>query len=146
MSCNSRTIVERWFEEVWNLRRTETIEELLTSESVCYTDNGPIRGPDEFKQRQHTPFLLAFPDLRVDVDAIITQGDQAVVRWTAIGTHSGDALGVPATHRAVRFRGITWLHVDDGKLAYGWQSSNIAEVLRGLGCSAPKPDVPISAR
>ncbi len=26
----------RWFEEVWNQRRTETIDELLTDESVSH--------------------------------------------------------------------------------------------------------------
>ena len=64
MSRDNIALVRRWFEEVWNRRRAETIDELLTGESVCHADEGPIRGPEEFKARQHAPFLAAFPDLR----------------------------------------------------------------------------------
>jgi hypothetical protein len=40
------------------------------------------------------------------------------------------------THEAVTFRGITWVHVRDGKLREGWQSSNIPEVTRMLAASS----------
>jgi steroid delta-isomerase-like uncharacterized protein len=108
------------------------IDELVTAESVCHAEEGPMRGPDEFRERQYHPFISAFPDLRVEVEAIIAQDDVVVVRWSAVGTHSGDGLGFPATHATASFRGITWIDVRDGKLREGWQSSNIPEVLRGL--------------
>ena len=136
MSHENIALVRRWFEEVWNERRAETIDELVTGESVCYADDGPIRGPDEFKERQHVPFLAAFPDLRVEVEEIIAQGDHVVVRWIATGSHDGDGLGFRATHVTASFRGITWMKVRDGKLTEGWQSSNIPEVIRGLAASA----------
>lgn len=136
MSHDNITLVRRWFEEVWNQRRAGTIDELVTAESVCHADDGPMRGPDEFKQRQYTPFLAAFTDLRVAVEAIIAHGDEVVVRWTAAGTHSGDALGFPATGEPVSFRGITWIHVHNGKMIEAWQSSNIPEVIRSLSTTA----------
>jgi steroid delta-isomerase-like uncharacterized protein len=132
MSQDNVAVIRRWFEEIWNQRRPQTIEELLTSESVCHGDDGPIRGPDEFKERQYTPLTTMFPDLRVEVEATLAQADQVVIRWIATGTHDGDGLGIRATGETVCFRGITWVQIRDGKLIEGWQSSNIPEVMRFL--------------
>jgi predicted ester cyclase len=132
MPHDNIALVRRWFEEIWNQRRPDVIDELLTGESVCHAEDGPIRGPGEFKERQYDPFTSAFPDLRVAVEAIIGQDDVVVVRWSAAGTHSGDGLGFRATRASVSFRGLTWVHVRDGKMVEGWQSSNIPEVIRGL--------------
>jgi steroid delta-isomerase-like uncharacterized protein len=136
MSHDNSALVRRWFEEVWNQRRAETIDELLTGESVLHADEGPLRGPEEFKARQYTPFLAAFPDLRVEIESMIAQDDHVVVRWSATGTHCGDGLGCRPTQETASFRGITWIHVRDGKLMDGWQSSNIPEVVRGLSARA----------
>jgi steroid delta-isomerase-like uncharacterized protein len=125
-------LVRRWFEEVWNRRRVETVDELLSKSSVCYAEDGPIRGVEEFKARMHTPFLAAFPDLRVAIEAALAQDDQVVVRWTASGTHWGEGLGCPASGQQADFRGITWVRIRDGQLVEGWQSSDIPEVVRQL--------------
>ena len=125
-------LVRRWFEEAWNQRSEKVIDELMTPESICYADDGPMKGPAEFRARQYLPFLAAFPDLRVVVEDIIGQEDQVVVRWSATGTHSGDGLGLPPTHRPVTFRGLSWIRVRNGKFHEGWQSSNIPEQLLSL--------------
>jgi steroid delta-isomerase-like uncharacterized protein len=137
MSHDNVAAVRRWFDEVWNQRRAQVIDELLPPEGICHADDGPIRGPAEFKERQYDPFTSAFPDLRIEVEAIIAQDDVVVVRWSAAGTHSGDGLGFRATHATASFRGITWIHVRDGKFLEGWQSSNIPEVIRGLSAMTP---------
>lgn len=133
MAHDNAAIVRAWFDGVWNDRRADLIDALLTPESVCFGENGPIRGIDEFKERQHAPFLAAFSRLHIQIDDLIEQGDQVVVRWTAVGTHDGDGLGFPATHKPAQFSGITWVRIRDGKLIEGWQSSNIPLVFRDLG-------------
>jgi predicted ester cyclase len=136
MTQDSRAVVQRWFEEVWNQRLDRTIDELVTRDSVCFTDQGPVRGPEEFRERQYRPFVAAFPDLRVELEATLSEGDQVVVRWTATGRHDGEGLGFPPTQETVLFRGITWVHVREGKMLEGWQSSNIPEVIRTLAAKA----------
>ncbi len=132
MSNDNCSIVLRWFEEVWNQRRPETIAELMTDESICYTDQGPLVGSEGFKQIQYEPLLSAFPDIRVEVDGMISDGDEVVVRWTATGTHTGGGLPIPPTMKPATFTGISWIRIRDGKLQEGWQSSNIVDVIRRL--------------
>jgi hypothetical protein len=44
MPTQNVSLARQWFEEVWNQRRTDTIDELLTDESVSYSESGPLRG------------------------------------------------------------------------------------------------------
>lgn len=138
MSNENEAIVRRWFEQAWNERRAETIDEILTDESVCFTDHGPMRGPEQFRQMQYIPLLGAFPELRVTIDQILSQGEDVVVRWSAHGKHAGDGLGIPATQEQVQFHGMSWIRVRGGKFAEGWQNSNIAQVLGELAAKAKK--------
>jgi steroid delta-isomerase-like uncharacterized protein len=133
MSVNNREMAMRWFEEVWNGRRGEMIDEVLTEDSVCFTDQGPVRGKDDFRQQMYLPLLQAFPDLHVQVEGIVASDDEVVVRWTATGTHTGDGLPIAPTNKAAAFSGISWIRVRDGRFQEGWQSSNIADVIRSLG-------------
>ncbi len=131
MSHENVALLRRWFQEVWNERRTETIDELLAPQSICHADGDVLRGRDAFKARMYVPFVSALPDLHVEVDDV-ADGDQVVIRWHASGTHTGEGLGFPPSGRTGEFRGMTWVRVSEGKLVEGWQSSNIPEIIRGF--------------
>ncbi len=121
MSNSNIQLARRWFEEVWNQRRVETIDELLTPESIGHLESGDVRGVDEFKAK-HAEVITTFPDLRVSIDAIVADGDNVVVRWTATANHSGDGAGVDATQSNLCIRGMTWQNYRDGKLIEGWDN------------------------
>src|SRR4051794_37776672 len=99
----NEALARRWFEEVWNQRRTDTVREMLTDDSVCHSEGGPLRGAEAFLENAHRPFLAAFPDLQVQVEDTVSQGDVVVVRWTATATHAGDGLGLAPTAKRVTF-------------------------------------------
>jgi steroid delta-isomerase-like uncharacterized protein len=131
VSKANAALSRRWFEEVWNQRRTATIEELLAPESVGHLETGDVHGVEAFK-RVHAEFLTAFPDLRLHVEAVVADGDDVVVRWRATGRHAGEAFGVSATQQTVSFRGMTWMRYRDGKLVEGWDSWNQAGLVHVL--------------
>jgi predicted ester cyclase len=135
VSQENVAVVRRWFEEVWDHRRGEAIDELVDADSVCQTDDGPMTGPAEFRASQYDPFLPAFPDLTVAVEAVVADGDQVVVRWSAAGRHTGAGLGFGPAGEALTFRGISWIHVRARKLREGWQYSDIPAVVRGLAAN-----------
>ncbi len=137
-------LARRWFEEVWNQRRTDTIDELLTDESVSHSEAGPLRGKQEFKERAHAVFLSAFPDLRMTVEGVVAEGDEVVVRWSVTATHWGDGLGFPATGREVSFRGMTWIRFSVGKMVEGWDCWNQAGLMLSLREPVESPSDPTS--
>ena len=59
-------------------------------------------------------FMTAFPDLEVLMDDLVVDGDQAVYRWTLVGTNTGPG----GTGRAVRISGFEEWRIDaDGCIA-----------------------------
>jgi predicted ester cyclase len=139
MASASIEVVEKWFDEVWNQRRAETISELTVPESRMINEAGETLGVDQFRTFIFEPFIAAFPDLRVTVLGMIEQGDEVAARWEATGTHCGHELGCAPCGEVVQFRGISWLVVKDGKLVDGWQCSNLPDVVRGLHAKAKSP-------
>jgi steroid delta-isomerase-like uncharacterized protein len=129
---NNADIARRWFEEVWNQKRTDTVRELIGPDSVCDSEGGELRGPDAFIEQVHIPMLAAFPDLRMEVVGTTSEGTDVVVRWSARGTHLGDAFGIPPTGKRVAFRGMTWIRYRDGKMLEGLDCWNLAALQQAL--------------
>ena len=77
-------------------------------------------------------YHAVFPDLHVSTDDVVLSGDRVVVRWTGTGTHEGDQLGVPATHRQVRLTGIDILRIDDGRIVERWGETNGLEMMEQI--------------
>ncbi len=125
----------RWFEEVWNERRDEAIDELMASNAVGHMEGGDVHGPAEFRNARAV-FLNALPDMHITVEGVLSQGDQAVVRWRVQATHTGELLGIPPTHLKVEVRGMSWLTVRHGKVVEGWDTWNLGGLLDSLRSTA----------
>jgi steroid delta-isomerase-like uncharacterized protein len=125
------TIARRWFDEVWNERRDASIDELMSPDSHGHVEGQEVTGPAEFRNMM-AMFVGALPDLRIEIEDVITEGERAAVRWRALGTHAGEGFGFPATQRAVDIRGTSWFHVTDGKIVKGWDTWNLGGLLESL--------------
>ena len=131
-------LLRRWFEEVWNKKRTDAIDEMLAEDCVAYGLPDPdavLRGPEQFKAL-HRNFCGAFPDLHIVVEDVIASGDRVAARWSATGTHLGADLGFPASGKSVALVGATIGVIRDGKIKEGWNMMDMGhffESLRGDG-------------
>jgi SnoaL-like polyketide cyclase len=89
MTDIDRTLGIRWFEEVWNQGRREAIGEMLAPDGVIHDGADAMRGPEQFY-----PFFdrvrSTFSDMRMTVEATISEGDMICVRWSGAMTHTGD--------------------------------------------------------
>ena len=128
-------LLRRWFHEVWNERREQTIDELMTAESICDADGGIIIGPEAFKAEQFRPFLEAFPDLSVEVVEVVESGELVVGRWRATATHLGALGAIQPTGLSVEMSGTTWVEIRDGRFQRGWQHTNLPQVFARLGAA-----------
>ena len=128
-------LMRRWFQEVWNEGRTQTVHELLSSDAVARGQRGgesEIHGPDEFEKFVRE-IRGAFPDIQVKVEDVFGVGDKVVLRWSGVMTHTGDAPGLPASGRTVRSGGISIARIVDGKIVEGWDSWDQLGMLEQIG-------------
>ena len=127
-------LMRRWFQEVWNEGRTQTVHELLASDAVARGQRGGnklMRGPEEFVQFVHE-IRGAFPDIRVHIEDVFGAEDKVALRWSGTMTHTGDTMG-PATGRTVQIGGISIACFKDGKIAGGWDHWDQLGMLEQLG-------------
>ncbi|MFM9164355.1 MAG: ester cyclase [Solirubrobacterales bacterium] len=129
----NRELVERFYEEVVNERRLETIDELLTEDFV---HNGEQRGR-EGQRRTYEAFFAGFPDLRSEVVEIVACGSAVAVhrRWT--GTHEGAFQGVEPTGRRVEFESTAILTVRDGRISGYRGVVDLLGLMEQLGAAPP---------
>ena len=132
MSEENKALLRRWFEEVWNQGRAASIDEMLASDAIVHGLGPSLRGPSEFKPFQ-AMYRGAFPDIDLQVDDMLAEGDLVAARWSGVGTHRGDGLGFMATSKRAQFKGLTIVRVRDGKIVEGWNSFDQLGMLQQLG-------------
>ena len=132
MSAQNKALVRRWFEQVWNNGRAETIDELLSERSVVHGLGADLHGPAGFKEF-HAAYRDAFPDLAVHIEHLVAEDDLVVVHWSATATHSGGGLGFAATGKPVSFSGMALVRVEGNKFVEGWNSFDQLGLLQQLG-------------
>jgi len=117
-------LMRRWYDQVWNQRRLDTIDEIMAADAVDIGAAGPdqvIHGPAEFRvfaERLHN----AFSKIQLTVEDAFGSGDKVVVRWSAVMTHTGDGMDIPATGRTVKIRGMSLCRFENGKVVEGWDN------------------------
>ncbi len=78
-------------------------------------------------------FVAAFPDSRMVTDSCVAEGDTVVTRWTITGTHQGDFQGVPPSGRPVKFSGIEYNRVVEGRITEHHAQFDIMSLLGQIG-------------
>lgn len=132
MATDNEALTRRWFEEVWNRGRAEAIDELFASDGIAHgLGDSKLVGPEGFKPF-HQQFMGAFPDIRVTIDDMISQGDIVAVRFSIRGTHRGDHLGVAATHRPVTVTAMSFVRWRNGQIVDGWNSVDMLGMLQQI--------------
>jgi steroid delta-isomerase-like uncharacterized protein len=129
MANDRVTLIEEWFEQVWNQGDESAIDRLMAPDVVIHglqdADGQQLQGRAgfiPFFQR----FRAAFPDMHIDVQDVVVDGDRMACRCMVRATHRGDTLGMAATQRPVEFSGMCFVRVKDGKLVEGWNNFDFA--------------------
>jgi predicted ester cyclase len=128
-------LIRKWFDEVWNAGRAESIDELFPAHAVMWgtgRPDVPSQGPGEFKQF-YRAMRAACPDIHVTLEKVVQEGDTAFARWTATLTHTGDGLGIAPTGRTIKICGMSALRVRDGEIVEGWNNWDQIGLARQLG-------------
>ncbi|HET7477806.1 MAG TPA: ester cyclase [Dermatophilaceae bacterium] len=118
---------------VWDVDAPQELVDRVYAPDVVDHNPQPGQEPGREGVRQIISlYHAAFPDLRTRTDDVLVSGDRIAVRWTADGTHEGDQLGVPASHRQVRLTGIDILHTREGRVAERWGEANGLEMMQQI--------------
>lgn len=78
--------------------------------------------------------LSAFPDMRMDVEDLMADGDKTVARVTVTATHDGEFMGVAPTGNQVEIQLIDIMRFDDdGLVCEHWGVADMLSLMQQLG-------------
>lgn len=103
------------------------------AEDYQYHGPGGVQtsGVDGFRELLST-YYAAFSDLSFTVHEIVCEGNKAVSRFTATGTHDGELMGLDPTGKSISFDGMLIATVIAGKIAEEWEVLDEMSMLRQL--------------
>jgi steroid delta-isomerase-like uncharacterized protein len=130
---NNVAIVRQFFEVVFDQKRVDLTDELFARD---YLDHAPVpgQGPGlEGAKQKWAMVIAATPDLRVQIEDIVAEGDRVVARWTYEGTHLGELMGIPPTGKRFRTSGISICRLAEGKIAEDWDEVDRLGWMQQLG-------------
>lgn len=116
----NRHLLLRWFEELWNQGRRETIFELFAPDCILHDGNVQIRGPREF-EAFYDALQSRFSDVRVTPGISLCEGDLVSLRWTVDCRDR-------ATGKSLSTSGISIVRVRDGRFIEAWQNWDAAGI------------------
>lgn len=145
MSRENSTFLHRWFEEVWNKGREEAIDEMLDDDIVAHglTDASGemVRGKEEFKVFYRN-FRASFPDIHVDLEETIAEGEKLAAVCKVTASHAGDGLGFRATNNRIEFSGIIMVRLKGDKIIEAWNYYDFISMFGQMGVlSLSQPDL-----
>lgn len=133
MPEDTRVLLTRWFDEVWNQNREETMDELMASDAIShgFPSQGSSSTAKEFKEAVQQ-FQRTFSNIHVAIEDMLVDGEKAAVRWKASLTHTGDGLGFAPTGDSIQVAGISIVHLEHGKIIEGWDALDLTTPIDGL--------------
>ena len=118
MKLTANKQIVRAFFEVYNTRDYRSLFDCMSS---CYFDHSlpQVRSiPDAIAILQSTH--RAFPDIQVEIDDLIEEGDRVVFRGRFRGTHLGDFLGHAPSGAKIEFEAIEIFRIQNRKISESW--------------------------
>jgi steroid delta-isomerase-like uncharacterized protein len=130
----NKATARRWSEELWGRGDLAVADEIIAPDYVRHDpgDPFPARGPEDVK-RIVTMLRRMLPDLNIEVEAMVAEGEMVVSRYTSTATDSVGYMGMPPTGKKIRTSATQFFRFDNGKIAESWAVRDDLGTLRQLG-------------
>jgi steroid delta-isomerase-like uncharacterized protein len=140
-SEENKAIVRKAYEEAWNKKNVDALDELLPVEYDLHRDTGERSGREVIKDVIRG-YHAAFPDLHVTIERLVAEGEWVVMRGVWSGTHLGTMQTVygpmEATGREMKWDGTHLFRIADGRIAEAFYQTDWLTFYQQLG-AIPKP-------
>jgi predicted ester cyclase len=130
----SKGLLRRITDEIWNGRRLHLIDELIADDFVDHIEMPGIEGTGRERYRASvTAMHAAFPDYREEILWSIAEGDRAVSYVRLTGTHEGPLYGLAPTGCRVDYNAMGALRFGSGRAIERWGIGDSTAMMHQLG-------------
>jgi len=115
----------------------ETFKSLCAPEFIDYSNKLPPFKSTDSALHSYKTYNEMFPDLSIEVNSIVVDGNRAFVETTTAGTNTGKVLGfLPPSGKKIIINNIDVITFDAGGKILSRLSTNPNEIFRQIGYSA----------
>ncbi len=133
MAAPTAELSRRIFEDVWNRKNLNAIDDLMSADYVHHDASSMVASGIEGYKQFVNSYLNAFPDAHFTIDDAFTDGQNEITRWTVSGTHEGELAGIPRTGRRFSVTGISIARIANGKITESWNNWDALGLMQQLG-------------
>ena len=128
----SDSLLERWF-AAGDAGDFSSFGDFLHPDVVVHAPMGLSSEGPEAEKEVWRDALRAMPDIRHDIQEVISDGSTIAARAIVTGTLKGDFAGIAANGRTFKVDQGLFAHIRDGKIIEAWEIVDTASLLRQLG-------------
>jgi steroid delta-isomerase-like uncharacterized protein len=131
---DSKTVSRKLIETVWNEGKVDKLESFVTP-NHRYIDpaSAPQGTSAEELKKVVLSFRKAFPDLNCKIEYQVADGERVVTFMTVTGTHEGEFLGLPASHKKASIPAISIQRFEGDRIAEGFTLWDTLTFMRNAG-------------
>ncbi|HEX2698152.1 MAG TPA: ester cyclase [Anaerolineales bacterium] len=133
MSIEENKQIVRRYQEIYNSNQLDSLTEVLSEDLLTPRIMLGIPTGLEGAKAAHQIMLTGFPDYRTVIEDLIAEGDKVAARITMTGTHNGPFMGIPATGKKVKFSGMYFARIADGRIIEHWGEEDGVSLMQQIG-------------
>jgi steroid delta-isomerase-like uncharacterized protein len=135
----NKSVARRLAQDIFSSGDMRVFDELIADAYVNHNMPVPgIPGTKEEFRKLVTATRRAFPDVRVHVENVVSEGDLVVFHDMAEATSQEDFFGVPPNGKHLEWTEIHFLRIADDQITEHWVNFDQLGILRQLG-AIPEP-------
>lgn len=132
-SDKNKLLVRRFYEEVVNTGNVDLIEKFIAPEYVEVSEGKKYEVGIEGAKEHILGVRETYPDLHIEIERQISEGEWVATSITARGTHKGLWLGIKPTGKAVAYTGVNLDRVVGDRIVEHGGAANMMGPLLEIG-------------
>ena len=130
-----KALMTEYFRRAYDDGDATVIDELIAPNMICHgLSPEPTHARQEFLN-WYKPFRAAFSNVSCKITNSIIEGDWICCRLHFTGTHTGDHLGPPASHKKVNLYALVLIRWQNGQAVEGFNEFNQHALLQQIGAA-----------
>jgi predicted ester cyclase len=123
-SSENKLLIQWVIQELFNRKRTDVVRFLYAPNCHGNSPDGPYQGRIEFITG-FAKYAVAFPDFRLNIDYLVSEGDRVIVHYTFRGTQTGSWGVLPPTGQTIDLPGVLISRIEKHRIVqqdFVWDS------------------------
>jgi predicted ester cyclase len=124
-----KSVVRQFVEEYKNRQNPDIVDKLVAEDCKVHIPLPGLPQGREGMRINGQRICAAFPDVHVDREFFVVDGDIVVERANAVATHKGELIGIQPTGRKVTWTELHAYRVQNGQITEVWSEADFMGIM-----------------